>query len=101
MLIKRYCKCISIHVEKVARKGPTGTTSEQWADYLPRYGQCSLHLRESIANLTMKLRSNNQSVPWNEIQALMSSCLVTLHKNPGVRPIGIGECLSEYCQLYD
>lgn len=82
-------------MEKFTRKlhgsgGPTCAKSEQWADYLLRYGQSSLHLRESIANLTMKL--NNQSVTWKEIQALMSCRLVALNKNPGVRLIGIGEC---------
>lgn len=84
------------HVEQVARKlhgggGPTGTTSENWKDFLLRFGEASLHLRKSIAELTMKL--NNEYVPWNQIQALMSSRLVALDKCPGVRPIGIGECL--------
>jgi uncharacterized C2H2 Zn-finger protein len=86
----------SNHVEQVARKlhgggGPTGTTSENWKDYLLRFGEASHHLRNSIAQLTMTL--NNEYVPWHQIQALMSSRLVALDKCPGVRPIGIGECL--------
>lgn len=86
----------SEHVESVARKlhgggGPTGTTSDNWKDYLLRFGEASLHLRTAVAQLTMHL--NNNFVPWNQIQALMSSRLVALDKCPGVRPIGIGECL--------
>lgn len=86
----------SNHVEQIARKlhgggGPTGSTSENWKDFLLRFGEASLHLRNAIAQLTMKL--NNEYVPWTQIQALMSSRLVALDKCPGVRPIGIGECL--------
>ncbi|KAL1446997.1 hypothetical protein WDU94_013938, partial [Cyamophila willieti] len=83
-------------VEKVARKihgggGPGGSNSEQWTDFLLRFGRSSHRVRDAVAQLCCKL--NNQSVSWDKIQALMSSRLIALDKCPGVRPIGIGECL--------
>ncbi|CAH0407375.1 unnamed protein product [Chilo suppressalis] len=86
----------SDHVETVARKlhgggGPTGSTAENWRDFLLRYGQASALLREAVVQLTMKL--SNETVPRSQIQALMSSRLVALDKCPCMRPIGIGECL--------
>lgn len=83
-------------VEKVARKihgggGPGGSNAEQWTDFLLRFGQASSRLRDVVASLCLML--NKQTVPWKQIQALMSSRLIALDKCPGVRPIGVGECL--------
>ncbi len=36
---------------------------------------------------------SNSIVPWQSLQAIMASRLVALNKNPGVRPIGVGESL--------
>ncbi|KAF6202525.1 hypothetical protein GE061_002921 [Apolygus lucorum] len=83
-------------VEKVARKlhgsrGPNRSNSDQWTDFLLRYGRSSLTLRKAEAALANKL--NNEDVPWESIKALMASRLVALDKCPGVRCIGTGECL--------
>lgn len=83
-------------VEKVTRKlhgrgGPGGSNSEQSSDFLLRYGKAINLLRNAVAYLANELY--NKQVKWKQIHALMSCRLIALDKCPGVRPIGIGECL--------
>lgn len=86
-------------IEKTARRiqgsaGPSGTDSDHWQAVLLRYGAQSSLLREKVAAFTNYLC--NSVVPWERIQALMSGRLIALDKNPGVRPIGVGECLRRF-----
>ena len=86
----------SSSIEKLARSmhggaGPSGTDSEHWKDAFLRVGGQSLALRDEVAALITKIA--NEIIPWNQIRALMSGRLIALDKCPGVRPIGIGECL--------
>ena len=74
-------------VAKQSKEGgaePSGTDSEHWKDAFLRFG-------DEVAALITKIA--NEIIPWNQIRALMSDRLIALDKCPGVRPIGIGECL--------
>ena len=71
--------------------GPGGCDAGHWQDVLLRYGAHSDRLRDAVTVLARRL--TNSVVPWNDIRALISNCLVALDKCPGVRPVGIGETL--------
>ena len=86
----------SSYSEKFARSmhggaGPSGTDSEHWKDAFLRFGGHGSALRDGVAAVITKIA--NKIILWNQIRALMSGRLVALDKCPGVRPIGIGECL--------
>ncbi len=56
---------------------------------LLRYGRASGELRQELANWVEWL--SNDSPPWAAYRALMCQRLVALDKQPGVRPMAIGE----------
>ena len=73
--------------------GPSGMDSDGWQRLLCSkvYGTAGTDLCESVALLTRKLCT--EYVDPDPLSAFISCRLVPLDKNPGVRPIGIGEVL--------
>ena len=73
------------------RSGASGTDSEHWQTVLLSHGAHSSHLRDEVPCLAAKMC--NQILPWSKVRVLVSGRLIALDKCPGLRPIGIGECL--------
>ena len=81
-------------VEKVASRlhgsaGPSGVDSVEFAHWLLHFGRESELLREEMAAWAVWLA--NSHPPYAAYRAMMANRLVGLDKNPGVRPLGIGE----------
>ncbi|CEM03378.1 unnamed protein product [Vitrella brassicaformis CCMP3155] len=81
------------HIERAARQirggaGPVAGDARVWEALLLKY-DASKQLREAFARATNKINSEN--VDWRTIAALRDARLIALDKQPGVRPIGIGE----------
>ena len=73
--------------------GPSGTDSDLWKRILcsKAYGKLSDNVCDSIARMCRRLCT--EYVDPISITSLVACRLIPLDKNPGVRPIGIGECL--------
>ena len=74
--------------------GPSMSNADDWWRILVshQYGNATVDLRKAIATMPRKLcREDNKSS--ESIEALIASRLILLSKDPGVRPIGIGEVL--------
>jgi hypothetical protein len=69
--------------------GPGGVDAVDLRNWLLRCGVESEDLREEMAAMTAWLA--NMHPPWAAYRALMACRLVALDKQPGVRPVGIGE----------
>ena len=73
--------------------GPSGMDSEGWRRILTTryFGQHSTDLSASLAEMTKALCTKLHSP--KSIEPLLASRLIPLNKNPGLRPIGVGEVL--------
>ena len=85
-------------IHKVAKKvngaaGPSGADSDMWQRLLcsKQHKKKPAELCQAVADLAKKL--NRQKVPASYLQAFVAGRLIPLDKNPGIRPIGIGEVL--------
>ncbi len=84
------------HIERAAHAtkggaGPVGGESSVWKILLLKCGAASAELRSELAAMASHIA--NEDVPWEQLQALRACRLIGLDKQPGVRPIGIGEVL--------
>ena len=69
--------------------GPSGMDASSWKKACSSFAGESEDLCESIACVARKLCTCY--VDPNSIDALVAGRLIALDKNPGVRPIGVGE----------
>ena len=69
--------------------GPGGTDSVSLQHWLHRFGAASAELRLIVRDFVDWL--GNGRPPWAAYRALMSSRLIALDKQPGIRPVGVGE----------
>ena len=81
-------------VEEISAKltgsaGPGGPDSLTLKTWCLGFGQTSGELRAEIANFATWMANTNPS--WAAYRALMACRLVALDKEPGTRPLGIGE----------
>ena len=75
--------------------GPSNLDADGWRRFLVsrNYGNVGEDLRTSLANMLKIMCRQNIDPNTRDIEAFLSCRLIPLDKNPGVRPIGIGEVL--------
>ena len=73
--------------------GPSGMDADGWRKILTSkmYGDTGRDLRRALATVIKKICV--EDITDNSLESLMASRLVPLDKNPGLRPIGVGEVL--------
>jgi hypothetical protein len=71
--------------------GVSGADSDSWRRQLHSFGEASEKLAEAMALAAKRLCTSY--VDPEGIEALIANRLVPLNKNPGTRPIGIGEVM--------
>ena len=81
-------------VESVAQtllgiSGPGGTYSDALQGWLLKFGEDSTRLLSSVENFVNWLA--NESPPWAAYCVFMSFRMIVLDKQPGIRPVGVGE----------
>ena len=86
----------SQHIKKAAMRthgshGPSGLDANEWRRILTHFVQQSVEISKTIAKIAKKLATEELNP---ELMEPYNACrLITLDKNPGVRPIGIGEVM--------
>ena len=79
--------------------GPSAFYAENWRRILvsKSCGSSSLDLRKSFPNFTRTLCTRNLNTSVNDmgdtLEAFIANRLIPLNKNPGIRPIGVGEVI--------
>ena len=82
--------------------GPSGLDADSWRNILAsrRFGQCTEELRTELALATkqmciekVEIEHHEGESPTSSLEAFLACRLIPLDKNPGLRPIGVGEVL--------
>ena len=68
---------------------PRGTDSVSLQHWPLQFVAASAELRMIVGNFVKWL--GNGRIPWAAYRTLMSSRLIALDKQPGIRPVGVGE----------
>ena len=78
--------------------GPSGLDADCWRRMLisNSFGTASSDLRKSIADLIKKLYIKRINFENISLEAFIACRLIPLNKNPGLRPIGVGEVLRRW-----
>ena len=78
--------------------GPSGLDADGWRRMLisNSFGTASSDLRKSIADFIKKLSSKRINFENISLEAFIACRLIPLNKNPGLRPIGVGEVLRRW-----
>ena len=73
--------------------GPSGADSDMWKRLLcsKQHKKKPAELCQAVADLAKKL--NRERIPASHLQSFVAGRLIPLDKDPGIRPIGIGEVL--------
>ena len=71
--------------------GPSGLDACEWRRIITHFKQTSIELCKTIAKLSYTIAT--KVLPKENLTACNSCRLIPLDKNPGLRPIGIGEVL--------
>ena len=82
------------HVRQTAMKlkgsyGPSGLDAHEWRRLLTAFGQASTEQCKIIAKVARRI--GTEKIPDDHLEEYNACRLIPLDKNPGVRPIGIGE----------
>jgi len=69
--------------------GPSGSDADQWRLMCVSFGDASNYLCDSMASMARRL--STEMVDPSSIEAFITNRRIPLDKNPGLRPIGVGE----------
>ena len=71
--------------------GPSGLNANEWRRILTLFGQQSVEISKTLAKIAQKI--STELLTHVLLEPYNASRLIPLDKNPGVRPIGVGEII--------
>ena len=71
--------------------GPSGLDANEWRRILTHFGQQSVEISKTLAKIAQKI--SIEILSHELLEPYSACCLIPLDKNPGARPIGIGEVI--------